>query len=194
MALKTKYSPLQKMSLENVFNAYQVLSPQNKLVATAIGGIAVLCLLLFPLTVISRQLSALKKDITTSQKSYRQVSAKVEELEQVKTDLEALEATFKKDNASLTSKIEGMARDAGLTVSQLKEKPAQETDFLEINTVEVKISQAALPELMDFFYKIEHAPNGLMRIRKLELKTQRASRQHLDVTFEVATLVLKKEA
>ena len=37
MALKLKYSPLQKMSLENLYTAYTNLSPRNRLVALGVG-------------------------------------------------------------------------------------------------------------------------------------------------------------
>ena len=86
-----------------------------------------------------------------------------------------------------------MARKAGLNVDQLKEKAPQETDFLEINSIEVKLSGVNLPQLMEFMYKVEKEKGWRMRVRRLQVKPKFANRQLLDVNLEVATFILKKE-
>ncbi len=194
MALKTKYSPLQKMSLENLYTAYENLSPRDRIVAL-VAGVGILCVvLLLPLSVISRQLTSLKKDIASGQKGFRQVAAKVKEYEVTKAEIAQLERQFRGGEGSLTSRVEGIAKDAGVTLNQLREKSPQETDYLEIASVEAKITEASLPQLIDFFYKIEHAPSGLMRVQSLEIKPRLNNRNVLDVSCEIATFSIKKEA
>lgn len=194
MALKLKYSPLQKMSLENLYTAYTNLSPRNRLVALGVGIGVIGFVLLAPLSFISGQLNSLKKEIISGQKGQRQVASKIKEYEQVKAEIGEMERVFRGGEGSLTSRLEGIAREVGLTLNQLKEKSPQETDYLEINSVEVKITEASLPQLLDFFYKLENTSTGLMRIRSVQMRPRLNNRSLLDVSCEVATFVLKKEA
>lgn len=193
MALKTKYSPLQHFSLDNLFNAYGDLSSRNKIVSLAVVGLVLFLILFIPLSLLSGRVASLKKEIATSQKGYRQVEEKVAEYEKAKEEITALESQFGPPAGSLTSRIENLAKESGLTVDQLKEKAPQETDFLGINSIEVKLSNVSLQQAVDFFGKVEGDPASPMRVRRVQIKTKGANRQVLDVSCEVATFVLRKE-
>lgn len=194
MALKTKYSPLQKFSFDNLFLAYGESSSRNKTIILAIVAIALVLVLFLPLSLVFRKVDSLKKEIAKAEKGYSQVLDKIAVYEKIKREMEVLEKKFGSGaGGSLTTRIEGIARDSGLTVDQMKEKAPQETDYLEINSIEIKLSNVGLSQLLDFFNKIENDPTAPMRVRKVQIKPKSNNRQLLTVSCDVATFTLKKE-
>lgn len=193
MALKTKYSPLQHFSMENVLTAFGDQPPRNKLFSVIIIAVIVALILFLPLSLFSGKVSSLHKEITNAQKSYGQVANKLSEYARVKGDLAELDRQFGRSAGPLTGRIDAMAKQAGLTVDQLTEKPAQETDYLEVNSVEMKLSNVSLSQLMEFLYNLENDQSAPMRIRRIQIKPKFNNRQAMDVSCEVATFSLKKE-
>ncbi len=193
MALKTRYSPLQHFSLDNVMTSFGELSPARKILALGVVA-AVLALLLFlPLSLLSGKVSSLKKDIASAQKGAAQVADKIAEYQRIKMETEALEGRFGKAGGSLTTRIENAAKQSNLTVDQVKEKAPTETDYLEINSLEVKISNVGLKPLLELLYNLENDKSSPMRVRRIQVKPRNNNRQILDVSFEVATFSVKKE-
>lgn len=194
MALKTKYSPLQHFSMDNLLTAFGDLPSRNKLIVLAMGGLVLILVLLLPMSLFSGRINSLQKEITASQRAFRQVNEKLAVYEKVKKDLSAIDRRFSGGGGgSLTSRIEAVARQSNLTVDQLTEKAPQETDFMEISSIEVKLSNISLSQLMEFLYNVENNKTSQMRIRRIQIKTKYANRQALDVTCEVATFALRKE-
>jgi hypothetical protein len=194
MALKTKYSPLQHFSVENLFAAFGGLSQRNKIVALATVGFLFFMILFLPISLFSGKVNSLRREVTTAQKAYSQVSDKVAEYQKARDEITALESQFGSGTAgSLTSRVEGLAKDQGITVDQMREKAPQETDYMEINSIEVKLSNISLSQLLDFIYNLENDKTSPMRVRRIEIKPKSGNRQQLDVSCDVATFVLKKE-
>lgn len=193
MALKTRYSPLQHFSLDNVLTAFGELSPPKKLLALAAVAALLALILFLPLSLLSGKVSSLKKDIANAQKGAAQVADKIAEYRRVKAETDALEARFGRAGGSLTTRIEGAAKLSNLTVDQVKERAPTETDYLEINSLEVKISNVGLTALLEFLYNLENDKSAPMRIRRIQIKPRNNNRQILDVSFEVATFAVKKE-
>lgn len=193
MALKTRYSPLQHFSIANLFSAFSELSPRHKVMALGLAGLAVLLILFLPFSLVSGKVRSLKKEIASAQKGYTQVVEKIAEYEKIRTEMTALEEKFSRPAGSLTSRVDAVARQSGLNVDQLKEKAPQETDYLEIDSIEVKLSGVGLQQLMEFLYNLENDRASPMRVRRIQIKPKSANRQLLDVNLEVATFILKKE-
>lgn len=193
MALKTRYSPLQHFTLNNLMTSFGELPPRNKLIALSIVGGILLLLFLFPLSLLSGKVSSFKKEISVAQKDYSQILDKIVAYQKAKSDIVAMEERFGRSGGSLTSKIENMAKQNNLAVDQLKEKAPQETDYLEINSVEAKFSNISLSDLLTLLYGIETDTSMPMQIRRLQIRPRSVNRQILDVTCEVASFVLKRE-
>ena len=195
MALKTRYSPLQHLSMDNLFTSFGDLPPKNKIIALSVAGLVMALVLFVPLSLFSSKLKTLKKDIQTIQKGQAQISDKITEYRSALDEVSVLERQFSGGGGSLTSRVDAIARDSGINLDQLKEKAAQETDYLEINSIELKLSNIELSQLMDFLFNLENQKGSLMRVRKIEIKPRRGNPQILDVpSLEVATFNLKKEA
>ena len=193
MALKTKYSPLQHLSLDNLFTSLGDLSPRNKMVVLVIAGLGLVLVLFLPLSLVSRNINSLKKEAAAAQKGYVQVVDKIAEYEKVRREIGDLEKRVGTGEGSLSTRVEGVAKEAGMTVDQVREKAAQETDFLEINSIEVKLSNVSLSQLVEFLYNLENNKTSPIRLRRLQVKPKFSNRQLLDVSCDVATFVLKKE-
>lgn len=194
MALKTRYSPLQQFSVQNLFTAFGELSSPKKLIAMIIVGFAVAVLLFLPIYFLSGKVQSLRKDITTAQKGHSQVVDKILEYQKLKAETDALEGRFGSPAGSLASRVESTAKEAGVNVDQVKEKAPQETDFLGINSLEVKLSNVSLQQLTELLFDLENDKSSPMRVRRLQIKPKFNNRQALDVTFEVATFTLRKES
>lgn len=193
MALKTRYSPLQHFTLDNVYTTFDELSPSNKIVALISVGVAILLVLFLPLSLLSGKVSSLKKEVTVAQKGAKQIEDRILDYQKARAQLDEVEAKLGRVSGSLTSRVDAIAKQAGLTVDQLREKPPQELDFMEINSIEVKLASVSLQQLIDFLQGIESDQASLMRVRKIEIKPKYANRQLLEASFELATFALKRE-
>ena len=142
---------------------------------------------------ISTRIGSLRREVDSLQKGYSQVMDRVADYEKAKNEIASLEHRLEGGGGSLNSRVEAVAKKSGINVDQMKEKAPQETDFMEINSVEVKLSNITLPQLVEFLYNVENDATSPMRLRRIEIKPRFSNRQNLDVSFEVATFVLKKE-
>jgi type II secretion system (T2SS) protein M len=194
VALKTRFSPLQNLSLDNFLSAFAELSPSRKLLALAVVAALAVLLLFLPLSLASRKITSLKRDISSAQKGYLQVADKIAEYQKVKADTDALDNRFgRAGGGSLSTRIENAAKQSNLTVDQVKEKAPTETDYLEINSLDVTLKNIDLKSLMDFLYNLENDRTAPMRVRRIQIKPRFNNRQVMDVSFEVATFAIKKE-
>ncbi len=194
MALKTKYSPLQHFSFNNVLTSFVELSPPNKIASLVIFGLGLLLVVFLPLSLVSSKINSLKKEILSAQKGFTQVADKVVEYQTMRQRMTALEERFgRSSGGSLSSKVENIAKQSGLTIDQVREKSPQETDFLEINAIEVKLAGVSLQQLIEFLVNLQNDKSTPMQVRKLQIKPRYANRQQLEVSFELATFALKKE-
>ncbi len=193
MALKTRYSPLQQLSVDNLIIAFSELPPMRKIIALGVIAAVVVLILFLPLSLFSGKVSSLRQNMADVQKGYRQVLDKITEYEAIKARTDLLETRFGKQATSLTTRIEGIAKNSGIAVDQIREKAPQETDFLEIAPMDVKLSQVSLSQLIEILQGLENDTSTPMRIRRIQIKPNLRSRQFLDVSFEVATFRVKKE-
>ncbi|HEX5036684.1 MAG TPA: type II secretion system protein GspM [bacterium] len=193
MALKTRYSPLQNFSLDNLLTSFGEQPPAKKILAIAAVALVIGLLLFLPMSMLSGKVSSLKKDIANAQKGYTQVVDKIAEYQKVKADTDALETKYSREGAALPTRIENAAKQSNLTVDQVKPKAPTETDFLEINSIEVSLKNVDLKSLTDFLASLENDRTAPMRIRRIQIKPRFSNRQILDVSFEVATFTVKKE-
>lgn len=191
MALKTKFSPFQRLSLENLYNALLGLAPREKLIALIGVGVVLVLILFLPFSLVSGKIRSLHREIAAAQKGLKEVETKIGEYEKARGEISAMERKFGR-GGSITSRVEGAARQVGLAVGQLKEKPPQETDYLDVTAVEIQFSGATLSQVVDFLKEIEQG-SPTMRVRRVQIKPKYTSRQLLDVSMEVATFALKGE-
>ena len=193
MALKTRYSPLQHFTFQNLFGSFGDLSPRNKMIALGVVGLALVLILFLPVSMLSGKIKSLQKEIAAARKGYTQVSDKIAEYQKVRARIQSVEEKFGPTSGSLTTRIDAIAKQSEVTVDSLKEKAPTESDYMEVNSIDVRFSNIALPSLIEFLYNLENDKSSPMRIRRIQIKPKTNNRQVMDVTCEVASFNLKKE-
>ena len=196
MALKTRYSLLSKVSLENIYNSFIALSPQGRVVALSVGGFILVLLILLPTSLMSGKIASLQREISSSQDTLRQISDKLTEYQNLKTSIEDMERSFGVGVGSLATSIEGIATKSNVrsNMDSLRGKPAIDTEDLAGEAVELRLSKLTLSQLIDFLYNVEHNTNGFMKVTKIEVRPMYSNRGLLDVSCEIANYTLKKGA
>lgn len=188
-----KDSPFQRLSVENLYQAFSGLVPREKWIVL-VGAALVIALLLFlPISLVSGKLRSMQHRISEARKGFFEVQKKIQEHQSSQKEIREIEKGLGQ-GGSLTGRIENAATKVGISVKQLTEKPRQDTDFLEINSVEVQLVGTTIKQLTDFLFEIEHDANQTMRVRRFQIKTKYANRQLLDVSCEIAAFVMRKEA
>ncbi|MBI2981742.1 MAG: type II secretion system protein M [Deltaproteobacteria bacterium] len=192
MALKMKDSPLQHFSVENLYLAFNGLNPREKWVV--LGGMAALIVLLLflPMSLVSGKLLSMQREIAEARKGFQEVQKKIDEYQTSQREIQMIERSLGQAG-SVTGRVEGAANKVGIPVKQLTEKPPQDTDFLEIRSVGLQLTGTSLKQLIDFLYEIEHDPDQMMRVRRIQAKPKYSNRQLLDVSCEIATFSMRKE-
>ncbi|MBI1908902.1 MAG: hypothetical protein HYS22_01885 [Deltaproteobacteria bacterium] len=194
MALKTRYSLLSKVNLDNIYNSFISLSPQGRVIALSVGGFILVLLIFLPTSLMSGKIASLQKEISTSQESLRQISDKLVEYQDLKASVEEMERSFGVGVGSLATSIEGIATKSNVrsNMDSLRGKPAIDTDDLTGEAVELRLSKLTLSQLVDFLYNVEQNTAGFMKVTKIEIRPMYSNRSLMDVSCEIANFTLKK--
>ncbi|MDO8644213.1 MAG: hypothetical protein Q7S00_04505, partial [bacterium] len=130
-----------------------------------------------------------------SQETLRQIVEKVDEYKSIKKYLSDMERSFGEGMGSLTTTLEGIATKKQIrgNLESLRERPFLETDYLEGQVVEVKLSKVTLPELVSFLHEVENSRSGFLKVTRIEIRSLYSNRALVDVSCEIASLVMKKE-
>lgn len=187
-----KDSPFQRFSVENLYHAFSGLAPREKWIALGAMALVVVLLLFLPMSLVSGKLRSMQHNIAEAQKGFLEVQKKIQEYQLSQKEIQTIEKGLGQ-GGSVTGRVENAANKVGISVKQLTEKPPQDTDFLEIHSVEVQLVGTTLKQLMDFLFEIERDPNQIMRVRRIQIKTKYANRQLLDASCEIATFSMRKE-
>ncbi len=193
MALKTKYSPLRKLSWDNLFNTFLAMNPKRQLGTAALVMGVLLFILFLPVFFISAKVSSLKKEVETGRKGYRQIVGKIAEYDKVRKEVSALDSMFGGAGGPVPTRLEVLSKRIGVNIGDIGREKLQETDFLDVRAYDVKVGGVTLAQLTELLFHIENDPGAPMRVRRLQIKPRRNGRQFLDVNFEVATFQVKKE-
>jgi hypothetical protein len=195
MAIKEQYNSFSSFRFSKLYNIFMGLSLRNQMIGAGIGVFLVILLIIFPLSIVSGKIDSLKEGIASTQNKIQDVLNKVGEYERVKQEAAMMEKKFGA-LASMTSKIESLARDQGLeeNIEVLKEKNTLPRDRIIEVPIELKMRNITLEQLVDLVYEIENQELGLMRVKKLKLTTRFSNRSYLEVDMDVVGFKLKGES
>jgi general secretion pathway protein M len=135
----------------------------------------------------------------------RLVAVKERDLHQMKTLREtylAQKRLMEEVNQSLAQRgqdfaifsfLEDLANRTGIKNNIMYMKPALTAagELFRESSVEMRLEGIALPQLTNYLYDIERAPQ-LLRVRRMHIKPRPASPDLLDVTFQVSTFYLQE--
>ncbi len=139
--------------------------------------------------------AALKKTVAVQDEAVGQMKTLQKTFQDLSLDLDQQKSSLEKRPAGFTlfSFLDTQAEKSGVKKNVAYMKPStqdMEKTGYTISRVKVKIEEVHLKGLMDFLYRIEASPDGVL-ITSLSLSKTGKKGDRLDAVFEAETLILK---
>lgn len=190
MDLKLSSLNLDKLKFTNLYNTYLGLTSREQTIALIVAGAILVLIVLLPVTVASRKLSSLEKDIDKANDQLREVVREIDRYQEIRGQLRVAEEKLMGGfDSSIATTMEALASRAGIgdRIDSLKEKPTAASDLFDELTVDVRLKRVGLKELIAYLHSIEQNPDKLLRLKKLEIKPRFDNKKQLNVSFSVST-------
>ena len=176
-------------------NFLQNLGTRERVFITG-AGVALLLTLLFtmvidPMLVYSKQLD---KQIVAAQRDLQEIQKLQQDYQRQKSILDRLNSQLKRQkNFSMFSRLEELAKQTDTRSKILHIKPMVSTpnDAYEEESVEIKMEEVTLEQLVQYLFQIENSPQ-FMKIKRLSIRPRLDNRQLLSVVFRVSTFTPKE--
>lgn len=160
--------------------------------------VVVLLTLLFTLVIdpMLAYSAQLDRQIRKAQQDLEELRLKQQEYAQQKQVLDRINTQLTRQQSfALFSRLEELARNTNTRDKILYMKPivSSPSDAYEEESVEIKMENVTLEQLVAYLYQIEQSPQYL-RIKRLYLKPLLNNRQMLSVIFRVSTFTPKSRS
>ncbi len=196
MVLKGKYSFLERLNINSIYNVFLGLPPQQQTIAIAGAAVALALVILLPISLASGRISKLERSYSQSKKEMGNIVYEIEDYNKMKDRLKVMEEDVKKGyDTSLSTTLENLGGKSGIkeNIESIKERPIVPSELFDESIVDVRLSKVTLPQLIDFLYSIEYDKTRLLRVKELRLRTRFDNKQLFDVSFQVSTYRLQQE-
>ncbi len=190
MALKAGSLSLDRLKIQNLYNAYLGMQPREQTVALIAAGIILVLVVVLPVMVASGRINKLQRSIEDGNTQLKNITREIDDLNESRAQLKQVEGTLAGGfDASISTTLETLAGKAGIKdrIDSLKEKPAAPSDLFDEASVDVRLKKVTLAELLDYLYSIEQNPERLLRLKRLEIKPRYDNKKEFDVSFQVST-------
>jgi general secretion pathway protein M len=162
------------------------------------AGVAILLALLFTMVIdpMLAYSARLDKQMVVAQRELREVYTLQQEYQRQKTVVDRINAQLKRQKSfSVFSRLEELAKQTDTRNKILYMKPTVSTpsDAYEEESVEIKMEDVTLEQLIKYLFQIENSPQ-FMKIKRLYIKPRMDNRQLLSVIFRVSTFTPKEGA
>lgn len=194
MLFKNKYSILEKLNINGIYNSFLSLPPQQQTLAMIAAVVVVVMIVLLPISLTSSRINKMAKQLNTSEQEMGNIVAEIEQYNASRAKLKEMEDSLKAGyDTSLSTTIESMASKTGIkeNIESIKERPVVPSELFDESIVEVRLLKVTLPQLIDFLYSIEYDRTKVLRVRELRIKSRFDNKQLFDVTFLVSTYKLQ---
>ncbi|MDO8527625.1 MAG: hypothetical protein Q7T03_08065 [Deltaproteobacteria bacterium] len=194
MALKSKYSFLQRFNFEALYNTFLGLQPREQIFALVGAGVAVLLLVGLPISLASAKLGSLEEQISQGHDKQRDILHRLDHYQQLQQQLKTIESQITGGfDPTITTTMETLAEKSGLKerIENIKERGATPSELFDEVSVDVRLTKVTLPQLIDYLYSIEHHPNLFLKIRNIQIKRRYDNKQLLDASFQASTYKLQ---
>lgn len=169
------------------------LAPRERVMVAA-AGMAVACFVLFLVfTHVQRSISAREAAVDRKTEVIAQVGKLAEGYRQAQAQRAQLEAKLKGPPLQLMSFVAQTGQRLGIEVNDLRPGTpgtASASDRVVEDTVEVNLAKLDLPRLASLLQELERGP-GVVKVRRLALRTRNDDPNAVDATIVVATYQLK---
>jgi general secretion pathway protein M len=132
----------------------------------------------------------MRRSIAAKQESFKEVLRLRGEYEVQKKGFQGIKQILSKRKAGFTlfSFLEKSAGEAELKghIKYMKPSTTQSTGPYKESTVEMKLEQITLKQLVDYLYRVE-SPESLISIKRISIKENKGESGYLDAVFQVFT-------
>ncbi len=184
--------PLRKLraDLEAWFSR---LAPRERVMVSAAAASVFAFVLFLVFTSVQHRIAAREASIDRKTLVIAQVGKLAQGYRQVQADRAQLEAKLKGPPLQLMSFVAQTGQRLGIEVNDLRPGTPAATgaaDKVVEDTVEVNLAKLDLPRLATLLQELERGP-GVVKVRRLALRTRSDDPNAVDVTIVVATYQLK---
>ncbi len=197
MALKVGTFSLERLKVENLYNAYLGMTAREQTMALIGAAVVVILVVVLPVTVASSRISKLQREVNAGSSQLRDIMRAIESYDQRKAELEGtLQFLAGGFDSSISTTLESLAEKEGIQdrIDSLKEKAAAPSEIYDEASVDVRLKRVSLQQLVNFLYAIENQPDKVLRLKKISVKSRFDKKDQLDVSFTVSTYRLLEGA
>jgi general secretion pathway protein M len=160
------------------------------------AGIAILLTLLFTMVIdpMLAHSARLDKQIVAAQRELQELHTLQQDYQRQKGVIDRINAQLKRQKGfSVFSRLEELAKQTETRSKILYIKPtvSSPSDAYEEESVEIKMEDVTLEQLIKYLFQIENSPQ-FMKIKRLYIKPRLDNRQLLSVIFRVSTFTPKE--
>jgi general secretion pathway protein M len=176
-------------------NFFQNLGTRERLFIMG-AGIVVLLTLLFVMVIdpMLAYSARLDKQIVAAQRELQDVNTLQQEYQRQKNVIDRINIQLKRQKGfSIFSRLEELAKQTDTRSKILYIKPtiSNPSDAYDEESVEIKMEDVTLEQLIKYLFQIENSPQ-FMKIKRLYIKPRQDNRQLLSVIFRVSTFAPKE--
>jgi general secretion pathway protein M len=169
------------------------LAPRERVLVSA-GALAVACFVLFLVfTQLQRGIAAREAAVDRKTEVIARVGKLAEGYREAEAQRAQLEAKLKGPPLQLMSFVAQTGQRLGIEVNDLRPGTpgsASASDKVVEDTVEVNLAKLELPKLASLLQELERGP-GVVKVRRLALRTRNDDPNAVDATIVIATYQLK---
>lgn len=188
---------LERLKIQNLYNAYLGMNPRDQTIALVATAIILVLIIVLPVMVASGRISKMEKSITNGNAQIKEIMREIDRLNESNAKLVEVQSKLAGGfDASISTTLENLANKSGIQdrIDSLKEKTAAPSDLFDESSVDVRLKKMTLPELVDYLYSIEYSPDKLLRLKRLEIKPRYDNPKEFNVSFQVSTYRLLEGA
>jgi hypothetical protein len=196
MGIKSKYSILERINVENLYNTFLGMTPREQTIAVVMAVGVLVLFIIMPVSLASGRLSNMEKMIKVSHSKMDQIMVQIDDFNKIKANLDRIESGLKGGfDRTVSTTLESLAQESGIgdNIQSLKEKPIIPTDLYDELSVDVSLSKITLDQVVGYLYKIEQNKQKVLRVKRLQLKPRYDNKRLFDVSFQVSTYRLQTE-
>jgi general secretion pathway protein M len=196
MSSKGKFSFLERLNINTVYNMFLGLPPQQQTIALVASIVAVVFIILLPISLASGKIGKMDKSLKKNREEMGSIVSEIDSYNDMRGKLRSMESSLEKGfDTTLSTTLENLASKEGIkeNIESIKERPVVPSELFDESIVDVRISKVGLEQLINFLYSIEYDRSKLLRVKELRMRTRFDNRQLFDVSFQVSTYRLQRE-
>lgn len=195
MDIKEIMNSVRGFDAESLYNSFLGLPPQQQTMAIGGSALALLLMLVLPISIAAGKLGSLESRIAEARTGVDAMVTEVQRYQTLQQEKEAIEGVFKRQSGDfLMTVIEKIAADTEVKAEQLQKKPPVSEDIYEEERASFVVQSVPLEQLVKVLHALESSPQKIIQIKELIVKPVYGNRAVLNAEFrEVSTYKLVTE-